>query len=89
MSYTFLMIAYTKNVVTSIYNYYMIPVVEQIKLRWEEDKRNEASRDGLNGDGKYIGDEDDGEILDSWIFDEDDWEDSDIDGDEVEVEDQG
>ena len=28
VSYTFLMIAYTKNIVTSIYNYYMIPVVE-------------------------------------------------------------
>ena len=35
VSYTILMIAYTENIVTSIFNYYMIPVVEEIERKWE------------------------------------------------------
>jgi len=35
LSYMILMIFYSENVISSLYNYYMIPVVEEIRLKWE------------------------------------------------------
>ena len=77
LSYMILMIFYSENVISSLYNYYMIPVVEEIRLKWEQKALSEkAESESSPKSDKHIpdGDEEIDEILDSWIFDENDWD---------------
>ena len=66
--YGVLMRYYSINILTSIFNYATIPVGENLKVVWEESRKESAKTGEEDETNSFDSGEGNGKVLDEWIF---------------------